>query len=131
MKSILVVALFALTFGSCSKDATEAKSSLTGTYIGDYTTSLQANVKYTGTFQITQSGSSITGTLTSTAARSGKLAGTLSGTRITGTITFTDSCGGAASTTVDVVSSGSKLVGNYSAVDCLGHYTGGYSLTKQ
>jgi hypothetical protein len=132
MRSKLGVALLAMCLIGCSKDTTgTGASSLTGTYVGDYTTSLQAGVIFTGTFQITQNGSSITGTLTSNAARSGSLVGTLSGSRITGTITFTDSCHGSASTTVDVVSSGSKLVGNYTADDCLGHYTGGYSLTKQ
>jgi hypothetical protein len=47
------------------------------------------------------------------------------------TFAFTDSCTGSASSTADISNGGNMLVGNYTANDCVGQYSGGYRLVKQ
>lgn len=104
--------------------------SLTGTYIGSYTGSVQPGTVYQGVLQLTE-GSNLTGTLTTNSGRSATFTGSRSNQRLTGTFTFTDACHGSATTTADLNATGTTLSGNYSASDCLGAYTGGYVLTKQ
>ena len=86
---------------------------------------------YQAVLQLTQSGNSVSGTLTSTAGRSARVSGTISGTRLSATFTFTDGCAGTASSTADITAAATTLVGNYSATDCVGQYSGGYILTRQ
>ena len=104
---------------------------LTGTYIGRYTATAQPGAVYEGVFQITQNGNTIVGSITTNSGRTGNVVGTLAGTRISATMTFTDACGGSASAVIDVTSSGARLVGNYTATDCLGTYSGGFLLNRQ
>ena len=131
---LLIGSLF--LFPGCGGDspteaATGSQVNVTGTFIGSYTATLSPGVTYEGVLQLTQSGSQVTGTLTTTAGRSANLSGSISGSRITATFTYTDGCAGSASTTADVSSSGTQLSGTYTTTDCLGTYAGGYSLTKQ
>ena len=49
--------------------------------------------------------------------------------RVTMTLTFTDDCPGFASSTADI-SRGGLLVGNYTANDCNGQCSGGYSIGR-
>jgi len=102
-----------------------------GTFIGDYTAVLQPGVVYQGTLQLSQSGDSVSGTLTTTAGRSANVSGSVSGTQLTCTFTFTDNCTGTASATADITNSATRLTGNYTATDCLGTYSGGFLLDKQ
>jgi hypothetical protein len=104
---------------------------VTGTFFGSYTASVDPGVVYQGTLQLTQSGTTVTGTLSTTSGRSASVSGSLSGPRLTATFTFTDSCAGSASTTADLINNGTRLSGDYSADDCLGSYTGDYVLDKQ
>lgn len=106
-------------------------TNLTGTFIGPYTATPEPGVVYEGVFQITQVGSSVSGTLTTNGGRAGTVAGSVSGTRITASITFTGACAGTATTTADIVNNGGRLVGNYNANDCVGQYSGGYNISRQ
>jgi hypothetical protein len=103
---------------------------LTGTFVGDYTASPNPGVLYQAVLQLTQAGTHVTGTLTTTAGRSANFSGDVNGLRLSGSLTFTDGCSGTATTTADVADSGRRLAGNYSASDCVGQYTGGYLLVK-
>jgi hypothetical protein len=124
--AVLALVLFA---ASCGGDGSGPNtSSLTGTWIGDYTNSADPGSVYQGVLQVTQSGTTVTGTLTTNAGRSANLSATLSGTQLSGTLSYTDGCTGSASTTTDIVQSGTQLTGNYTSSDCLGQTTGGYSL---
>lgn len=96
-----------------------------------YTAASNPGVVYQGVLQITQTGASVSGTLTTNAGRSANVGGSVSGTRFTGTFNFTDSCAGSATATADIVSSGTQLTGNYMANDCTGSYSGGFLLVKQ
>jgi hypothetical protein len=127
-RASLIVFLLAV---ACSSDSTSPATSVQGTYIGAYTATVQPGVVYQGVLQLTQSGSSISGTLTTNAGRAATVTGSVSGTRITATFTYTDACQGSSSSTADVTNGGTRLVGNYTTSDCLGQYSGGYNLTKQ
>lgn len=105
--------------------------SLTGSWVGDYTASSAPGKVYQGVMQLTQDGSSVTGTLTTNTGRSATVSGTLSGTRMNATFRYTDGCAGSSTTTSDVVQGPLRLAGNYSATDCTGSYTGGYILIHQ
>jgi hypothetical protein len=102
-----------------------------GTFIGSYTATVQPGVVFQGVLQLTQNGSTVSGTLTTNAGRSATISGTVSGSRITATFTYTDSCHGSSSSTADLTDGGTRLVGNYTTSDCLGQYSGGYNLLKQ
>ena len=120
-----------LLLAACGDGGTGPEINVTGTYIGNYTATSAPGVVYEGVFQLTQSGSQVTGTIVTNNGRSANISGSISGSRITGTYTFTDGCVGSASTIADVSSSGTQLTGTYTTTDCTGTYSGGYSLTKQ
>ena len=120
-----------LLLAACGDGGTGPEINVTGTYIGNYTATSAPGVVYEGVFQLTQSGSQVTGTIVTNNGRSANMSGSISGSRITATFTYTDGCAGSASTTADVSSSGTRLSGTYTSNDCLGTYAGGYSLTKQ
>ena len=120
-----------LLLAACGDGGTGPEINVTGTYMGNYTATSDPGVTYEGVLQLTQSGSQVTGTLTTTAGRSANVSGSISGSRITATFTYTDGCAGSASTTIDISNSGTQLSGTYTATDCTGTYSGGYSLTKQ
>lgn len=67
--------------------------------------------------------------LCSVSRRSATVTGSITGGQLTMTFSFTDSCTRSASSTADI--SGNTLVGNYTANDCVGQYSGGYRLVKQ
>ena len=120
-----------LLLAACGDGGTGPEINVTGTYIGNYTATSAPGVVYEGVFQLTQSGSQVTGTIVTNTGRSANLSGSISGSRITATFTYTDGCAGSASTTIDISNSGTQLSGTYTATDCTGTYSGGYSLTIQ
>jgi len=120
-----------LVLAACGDGGTGPEINVTGTYMGNYTATSDPGVTYEVVLQLTQSGSQVTGTLTTNSGRSANISGSISGSRITGTFTYTDGCAGSASTTIDISNSGTQLSGTYTATDCTGTYSGGYSLTKQ
>jgi hypothetical protein len=126
-----VVPVLLLLWGCGDDTAGPDVITLTGTFIGSYTAAPTPGVVYEGVAQLTQTGGSVSGTLTTNAGRSANIAGSLTGSRLTATFTFTDTCAGSASTTADIVDGGDRLTGNYQATDCLGSYSGGYNLTRQ
>ncbi|GEM_PF-4195622 len=108
-----------------------SRFSLAGTYAGNYTAATQPGALYRATFQVSQDGAVVSGSFVSSAGRSGIIRGTVRGTQIDATITFTDVCGGHATALIDITGAGQKLLGNYTAVDCLGTYSGGFVLNRQ
>jgi hypothetical protein len=97
---IILIVLTLLMASACGKsDPAATVSNLSGTYKGPET-GTQAGTPFTteATAIITQSGSSITGTLTNTAGASGTLTGTLNGETIENLV-FTQSapCSGTIS----------------------------------
>jgi hypothetical protein len=105
-------------------------TSLSGRWVGDYS----SNVSFTtaqAVMELTQTGGSVTGTLTINGARTANVGGTVTGNRFTGNWSYTDSCGGNANTTADLLQNGTRLSGTYTSSDCLGVTTGGYNLTRQ
>ena len=103
----------------------------TGTWVGEYTVSLQPGVIYVGTLVVSQTGSSITGTLSTNAGRTADVTGTISGNRLTATFTYTDSCTGTASATAQLSANQQTVTGTYQSTDCNGSYTGAFVLTAQ
>ena len=106
-------------------------ASFAGTWTGDYTSSNNPGSVFTATLQLTQSGTSVSGTLTTSPGRSATVAGTVSGSRLTSNWTWTDLCAGTATSTLDMAASGTRATGSYSSNDCLGLTSGGLILDKQ
>ncbi len=134
MRQTLFTGAVALALWACGGDGgTNPSVDITGTFIGDFTSSLTPSAVYQETLQLTQSGSNVSGTLTTNTApaRSGNVSGSVSGTRLTATVTLTDDCGGSSETTADITDNATRLTGNYAADDCFGSYTGGFVLDKQ
>lgn len=135
MRKQLISAAIGIAICACGGDSNGSTGpsalNITGTFIGDYTATVDPGTVYQGVLQLTQNGSSVTGTLTTNAGRSANVSGSLSGARLTATFTFTDGCTGLASATADVTASATRLTGNYTATDCLGSYSGGFILDKQ
>lgn len=102
-----------------------------GTWIGDYTVSLQPGAVYEGVLTVTGSGNTYTGTLSTNAGRSADVSGTVSGNRLTGTFTYTDGCDGSATFSASLSSDGERVTGSYQSDDCIGRYSGTFSLAKQ
>src|SRR5215216_5002715 len=122
----LISALVSLAIFGCGGDSSGPSDpgatpglNITGTFIGDYTATVDPGTVYQGVLQLSQNGNSVSGTLTSNAGRSANVSGTLSGSRLTATFSFTDACGGAASATADITNTATRLTGNYTASDCL------------
>jgi len=103
-----------------------------GTWTGSYTNSA-TSVEFEAELELTQDGDDISGTLTTNGGRSATVSGSVSGDQLDATFTFTDGCGGTATTTADLVDETDppSLTGTYSADDCSGETTGGYSLVKE
>lgn len=136
MRKTLLSAAVSLALCACGGDSDGGNGpsgalNIAGTFIGDYTATVDPGTVYQGVLQLSQSGSNVSGTLTTNAGRSANVSGSISGTNLTATFTFTDGCSGSASTTADITSSATRLTGNYTANDCLGGYTGGFILDKQ
>jgi len=131
MRRLAFSTVVAVSLVACGGDSTGPTVNITGTFIGDYTATVDPGVIYQGVLQLTQNGSNVTGTLTTNAGRSANVSGSIAGSRLTATFTFTDGCTGSASTTADVTNNATRLTGNYTANDCVGSYTGGYLLIKQ
>ena len=138
MRRLLICAAFIFGVGACGGDSGGPSDpgptpglNITGTFIGDYTATADPGTVYQGVLQLTQSGSSVSGSLTTNAGRSANVSGTLSGSRLTASFNFTDACGGSASAIADITNSATRLTGNYTASDCLGGYSGGFLLDQQ
>ena len=132
MRTLFLAVASGLVLCACGGDSTGPSTlNIAGTFIGDYTASATPGTIYQGVLQLTQSGNSVTGTLTTNSGRSASVSGSVAGSRLTATFTFTDSCTGSAAATVDITNSATRLTGNYTANDCVGNYTGGFVLDKQ
>ena len=132
MRNFFATFIAASTLWACGGDSAGPNTpNLTGTFIGDYTVSLDPGTIYQVTVHLTQNGSAVSGTLTTDSGRSGNVTGSISGTHLTASVTFTDGCGGTSSNTADITNNGTRLTGHYTANDCIGQYTGDYTLIKQ
>ena len=119
-------------FIACSGDTgTSPQLSFEGTFIGTYTATTEPGVIFQAILQLTPINGGVTGTLTTNAGRAARVNGSISGSRLTMTGVYTDGCQGIFTSTADVTSDGSRLVGNYSTTDCIGSYSGGYSLDRE
>jgi hypothetical protein len=135
MRKLLISTAVSLALCACGGDNNDGTGptslNITGTFIGDYTATIDPGSVYQGVLQLTQHVSNVSGSLTTNAGRSANVSGSLSGTRLTASFNFTDSCGGSANATADITNGATRLTGNYTASDCLGTYSGGFILDKQ
>ena len=127
----LAAALVALPACSDDDNGPSTTPDFNGTWVGEYTVSLQPGVTYEGVLTVTGSGSTYTGTLSTSAERTADVAGTVSGGRLTGTFTYTDGCDGSATFSASLSSDGERVTGSYQSNDCIGSYTGTFSMAKQ
>ena len=105
--------------------------SLSGTWRGSYTNTANLGTVFQATMQLTQTGTSVSGTLTTSGGRSANVSGTFTGTRLNATFAYTDGCIGGASSVADLVQNPTRLIGTYSSNDCLGFTSGDYFLDRQ
>jgi hypothetical protein len=132
LRACLAAALVALpACGGDDDNGPTTPADYVGTWVGDYTVSLQPGTTYQGVMTVAQSGNAVTGTLGTDAGRTADVTGTVSGTRLTGRFTYTDGCDGSATFSATISSGGTQVDGTYQSVDCLGTYSGAFSLTKQ
>jgi len=120
----------ALGLSSCSEPSGPALS-VTGTWIGDYRSAQDPTWIVQSTFTLTQRGTNVSGTLTTTAGRAGNFTGTFTGTRLTGSLTFVDECTGSATTTAEIKFNATWLSGEYHTTDCRGLTSGTYDLLRR
>jgi len=131
LTACLAAALVVLPACDGDGSAPAPPSDYTGTWVGDYTVSVQPGVTYQGTMLVTQSGNSITGTLSTSAGRTADVSGTISGRQLTATFTYTDGCVGGATVTAQLSVDLQTVTGAYQSNDCLGSYSGTFVLSKQ
>jgi hypothetical protein len=105
---------------------------LTGTWRGSYTNTAELGTVFQGVMQLTQTGNSVSGTLTTNEPRSANVTGTFTGNRLNATFAYTDGCIGGASTIADLVQNPTRLIGTYASNDaCFGSTSGDYFLDRQ
>jgi hypothetical protein len=132
MRPWLVGVMIGMTVG-CGGDDGNGPSGLniTGTFTGQVTSSNAPGIVAQAVLQLVQNGNDISGTYSDNRGRTATVDGTLSGSHVDGTATYTDACGGSAVSDSDVSNSGNTLTGTFTADDCFGTYTGGFTYTKQ
>lgn len=106
-------------------------ASFAGTWTGEYTNSNNPGSVFVATLQLAQTGTSVSGTLTTSPGRSANFTGSVNGARLTGSWVWTDLCAGSAAVTLDMAASGTRITGSYSSNDCVGLTSGGLILDKQ
>jgi hypothetical protein len=133
MRRLLIGVVIAMTVGCGGDDDGNGPSGLniTGTFTGQVTSSNAPGVVANAVLQLVQNGTGITGTYSDNLGRTANVTGTLSGSHVDGTATYTDACAGSATSDTDVSNGGNTLTGTFSANDCFGVYTGGFTYTKQ
>ena len=103
-----------------------------GTWRGSYTNTADLGTVFQGVMQLTQTGNSVSGTLTTNEPRSANVTGTVAGTRLNLTFAYTDGCFGGASSVADLVQNPTRLIGTYTSNDaCFGTTSGDYFLDRQ
>ncbi|HUF64960.1 MAG TPA: hypothetical protein VMM17_03205 [Gemmatimonadaceae bacterium] len=138
MKRLTILLGAVLVLGACEDhDGIQSiitgpqDASFAGTWTGDYTSSNNPGAVFQATLQLTQTGTNVSGTLTTSPGRSANLAGSVTGSRLTANWTWTDLCTGTASATLDMASTGTRITGSYGSNDCLGLTSGGLILDRQ
>lgn len=126
-RAILLAVLAPLFMLAC--DGGEGTSpgvtpNLIGTYVGDYTVSVEPATVYSAGLKLLQVVTDVWGQLTTDGLRTAQLSLTIDGSTLTGGLTFTDECMGSAEVTASIEEGGDRIVGSYSASDCNGQYTG-------
>jgi hypothetical protein len=106
-------------------------SSLTGTYVGDYTVSAEPGTVYRAGLTLLQTGQNLRGQLTTDGLRTALVSLTINGPTVTGDLEYTDDCVGSAELTASIQADGDRIVGSYSATDCSGEYAGTFDLVRQ
>lgn len=137
MKRFAVVVLLAAVgcgegAGIVSVVTPTSGATLTGTWRGPYTNTANLGTVFQGVMQLTQTGNSVSGTLTTNEPRSANVSGTFTGNRLNATFAYTDGCIGGASTVADLVQNPTRLIGTYTSNDgCFGSTSGDYFLDRQ
>lgn len=138
-----VSALLVAAMVGCDKSPTSpSRPSLTGTWVGGnfFQACSGATCQPTGTLtlQLTQSGSTLTGTWTSTqmlgAGPGGTMSGSMNGSSVSMTFTLdvvTPDCSFPIRVTATVNANQDQMTGTYATVSCSFLLTGSISLTKQ
>ena len=103
---------------------------LTGTYVGDFTASIEPDTVYRARFSLTQTGHDLGGQLNTSGLRTALVSLTIDGSTATGGLEFTDDCPGSADVTAAIQADGPRIVGSYSASDCSGQYLGTFDVVK-
>jgi hypothetical protein len=105
---------------------TEEAGVETHVFTGDYTASISPNERFQGRMELRLYGDAVAGTLATSSGRHAAVAGVRNGQQLSLSFRFSDQCAGTAKGNAKL--DGSALVGNYSATDCLGDYSGTFAL---
>lgn len=104
---------------------------LTGTYVGDYTASVEPGTVYRAGLTLLQTGRNLRGQLSTDGLRTALVSFTIDGSTLAGELEYTDDCSGSAQVTADIQAAGDRIVGSYSASDCGGEYTGTFDVVRR
>lgn len=138
----VVSALLIAAVGCDTSPTSPSRPSLTGTWVGGgfFQSCIGATCQPTGTLtlQLTQSGSTLTGTWTSTqmlgAGPGGTMSGSMNGASVSMTFSLnvvTPDCSFPVRVTATVNANQDQMTGTYATVSCSFILAGSISLTKQ
>lgn len=106
-------------------------ANVVGKFTGPFTNGRTPGT-YAATLNLTQTGRTLSGTFTSNDNNSAaNVSGEIDKVRITATFSSGGVCPYTMTAVIDAIQSATQLVGTYTNQDCVGSYTGGFSLTKQ
>jgi hypothetical protein len=114
-------------------DATDpaTPANVAGKFTGPFTNGRSPG-SYTATLTLTQNGRTLSGSFTSNDNNIvSQVSGEVDKVRITATFSSSGVCPYTMTAVIDAIQNVTVLVGTYTTVDCVGSYTGGFSLTKQ
>jgi hypothetical protein len=119
---------------SCGKSNTSPSDIFDGTWVGQITTNLAGVAPGTATVTLTQSGSTVSGSYSTSYPDpsnngGGSFSGTATGTSLAGTLSPSNP--NQCPYTVNATASGNQLTGTYAAFNCTISFGGSVSLTKQ
>lgn len=114
--------------GQTASQASQAQPAGSQTYVftGSYTASVSPSTTFEGRMELRVHGDAVAGSLNTNSGRQAAVAGVVSGDQLNLTFRFSDGCDGTAKAAATL--DGSALVGSYTAIDCLGEYTGTFAL---
>jgi hypothetical protein len=123
--------LSACSEGSVDTDDPVAPANAAGTFKGPFTSSRNPGT-HEATLILTQAGRNVSGTFVSNENNATfQVSGEVTGTKLMAQFGRGGNCVANTEAEIDITQNGTVLVGTYVTTDCVGQYSGAFTLTKQ